>query len=81
MCQSTNQTTKEIENIMSNATEVKRGRGRPASFPNQETKPSGYSLPVATLKLVEDAAVAKEVNRNVIVDRALRAYLRTRSKV
>jgi len=55
---------------------AKRGRGRPASFPNQETKMAGYNLPVTTLDLVTKAAAKRGVNQNILVDRALRAYLR-----
>lgn len=58
--------------------EVKRSVGRPASFPNQETKMAGYNLPLTTLKLVSDAADKRDENQNILVDRALRAYLRTR---
>lgn len=61
---------------MTNATETKRGRGRPATFPNQNTKMAGYNLPTATLELVRKAAAKREVNQNLLVDRALRAYLR-----
>lgn len=61
---------------MSTSTETKRGRGRPATFPNTETKMAGYNLPVATLELVRKAAAKREVNQNLLVDRALRAYLR-----
>lgn len=60
---------------MSNSVEVKRGRGRPASFPNTETKMANYNLPIATLDLVTKAAAKREVNQNILVDRALRAYL------
>jgi hypothetical protein len=72
---------------MTNATETKRGRGRPASFPNQETKMAGYNLPVETLDLVTEAVEKRNkdrgnkprINQNQLVDRALRAYLRQRS--
>lgn len=59
-------------------TEAKRGRGRPQSFPGQETKMSGFNLPVATLELLKAGAKAREVGQNTLVDRALRAYLRER---
>ena len=61
---------------MTNSTLTKRGRGRPASFPNTDTKMAGYNLPVATLDLVTKAATKRGVNQNILVDRALRAYLR-----
>lgn len=57
------------------ATEVKRGRGRPKSFPNAATKMAGYNLPEATLEMVTTAAVTRGVPQNILVDRALRAYL------
>ena len=63
---------------MTNSTEIKRGRGRPKSFPNTETKMAGYNLPIETLELVTKAAAKREVNQNILVDRALRAYLRER---
>jgi hypothetical protein len=61
---------------MNVSTETKRGRGRPATFPNQETKMAGYNLPTDTLEMVRKAAAKREVNQNLLVDRALRAYLR-----
>lgn len=62
---------------MTNSTTIeKRGRGRPASFPNTETKMAGYNLPVETLEMVTKAAAKREVNQNILVDKALRAYLR-----
>ena len=63
---------------MSTSTEVKRGRGRPASFPNQDTKMAGFNLPTATLELLATGAKARGVTQNAVVDRALRAYLRSR---
>jgi hypothetical protein len=69
---------------MTQATETKRGRGRPASFPDVETNMAGYNLPQETLDLVK-AAVEKRnknrgnkprINQNQLVDRALRAFLR-----
>jgi len=56
----------------------KRGRGRPASFPGQETKMAGFNLPVSTLNMLAAGAAAREVTQNTVVDRALRAYLRSR---
>lgn len=53
-----------------------RKRGRPASFPNAETKMAGYNLPTTTLELVTNAAAKRGINQNILVDRALRAYLR-----
>ena len=64
---------------MNTNTEVKRGRGRPQSFPNQDTKMAGYRLPTSTLDLVTKSATKREINQNILVDRALRAYLRERS--
>jgi hypothetical protein len=61
---------------MNTNVETKRGRGRPATFPNKATKMAGYNLPVETLELVRKAAAKREVNQNLLVDRALRAYLR-----
>lgn len=63
---------------MSNVAEVKRGRGRPESFPNQETKMAGFNLPVATLDLVKQTSEKRSMPQNILVERALRAYLRTR---
>lgn len=63
---------------MANQTEVKRGRGRPKSFPGVKTKMAGYMLPTTTLDLVSEAAATREINQNILVDKALRAYLRTR---
>ena len=72
---------------MTNSTETKRGRGRPCSFPGQETKMAGFNLPVATLELLTAAVEKRNTNRkegqgrtncNLVVDRALRAYLRDR---
>lgn len=63
---------------MSNVAEVKRGRGRPKSFPNVQTKMAGFNLPVETLELVSKTAEQREIPQNVIVERALRAYLRNR---
>lgn len=71
-------------------TEVKRGRGRPASFPElgkEGVQMAGFNLPVSTLETLDKAvetrnAARKEgqprVNKNTIVDRAIRAYLRDR---
>jgi hypothetical protein len=61
---------------MSTSTETKRGRGRPATFPTQNTKMAGYNLPVTTLEIVRKAAAKREVNQNLLVNRALLAYLR-----
>lgn len=63
---------------MSNATEVKRGRGRPATFPNDETRMAGFNLPVATLELVRKTAEKREINQNALVNKALLAFCRTR---
>lgn len=65
------------------AIETKRGRGRPSTFPaDVETKAAGYKLPVTTLTLVDEVAERMEINKNGLVDRALRAYLtrKTRTK-
>lgn len=72
---------------MANATEVKRGRGRPESFPGVETKMTGFNLPVSTLELLSEAVVKRNkarkegvsrVNQNTLVNTALRAFLRNR---
>jgi hypothetical protein len=63
---------------MPTVTEVKRGRGRPASFPNQETKMAAYCLPITTLESLQAGAKARGITQNALVDRALRAYLRSR---
>lgn len=63
---------------MTNSTETKRGRGRPATFPAQETKMAGYNLPTSTLELVRRAAAKREINQNLLVNRALLAYVRER---
>lgn len=63
---------------MSQVAEVKRGRGRPKSFPNVETKMAGFNLPIETLELVQKVAEKRELPQNVLVERALRAYLRNR---
>jgi len=62
--------------IMSNSTEVKRGRGRPKSFPNAETRMAGFNLPVATLEKIVAAAAKRGTNQNTLLDRAVNAYLR-----
>lgn len=61
---------------MNTSTILKRGRGRPATFPNQDTKMAGYNLPTSTLELVRKAAEKRGINQNALVERALRAYLR-----
>lgn len=62
---------------MSNSsTETKRGRGRPASFPGQETRMAGFNLPTATLKRLAEGAETRKVTQNALVDRAVNAYLR-----
>ena len=40
---------------------------------------AGYRLPTSTLDLVTKSATKREINQNILVDRALRAYLRERS--
>lgn len=62
----------------SNTAEVKRGRGRPAAFPNEETKMAGFNLPVGTLELLAKGAADREVTQNTLVNRAIRAYVRGR---
>ena len=59
-------------------TEVKRGRGRPPAFPDAKTKMAGFNLPVETLELLSATAKSRELTQNAIVDRAVRAYCRTR---
>lgn len=71
---------------MSNATQTEtRGRGRPASFPDVETKMAGYNLPVSTCEAVNKAvekrnkarkAGTPRTNANMLVNRAILAYLR-----
>lgn len=70
---------------MSNATEVKRGRGRPKAFPDVETIMAGFNLPTATLEKLragvesrnaKRAAGTPSVTQNTLVNRALLAYLR-----
>ena len=71
---------------MSTQVEVKpRGRGRPSSFPEGvETKMAGFNLPVATLELLtstvekrnKDRGAKPRTNGNLLVDRAIRAFLR-----
>lgn len=70
---------KDMKNMNANSTSTAtapRKRGRPASFPTQETKMAGYNLPETTLELVSNAAAKRGINQNILVDRALRAYLR-----
>jgi len=62
--------------IMSNSTEVKRGRRRPKSFPNAETRMAGFNLPVATLAKIVAAAAKRGTNQNILLDRAVNSYLR-----
>lgn len=64
--------------MSSTNTEVKRGRGRPASFPNLETKMAGFNLPLATLESLAAGAKARGITQNALLDRALKAYLRPR---
>lgn len=63
---------------VSSNTEVRRGRGRPRSFPDQQTKMAGFNLPVETLELLQEAAQARGVTQNALVDRAIRSLLRNR---
>lgn len=63
---------------MPTSTETKRGRGRPRSFPDQQTKMAGFNLPVATLELLQEGARSRGVTQNALVDRAIRAYVRNR---
>jgi len=66
---------------MTQETEIKRGRGRPESFPGQKTKMVGYNLPVETIELLQAEVERRNANRkpdqptvnlNTIVDRAIR---------
>lgn len=59
-------------------TEVKRGRGRPASFPDTATKMAGFNLPLTTLDSLAAGAKARGITQNALLDRALKAYLRPR---
>ena len=59
-------------------TEVKRGRGRPRSFPDQTTKMAGFALPVETLELLQEGARSRNIPQNALLDRAIRSYLRSR---
>lgn len=70
---------------MSQAIEVKRSRGRPASFPNTKTRMAGFNLPVDTLDRLSKATEtrnakkadgAPSVTQNTLVNRAILAYLR-----
>lgn len=62
---------------MSNsATQTKRGRGRPASFPGQETRMAGFNLPVSTLERLSAGAEKRGITQNALVARAVEAYLR-----
>jgi len=54
----------------------KRGRGRPQSFPNEPTKAAGYTLPITTIDRVTAGAEVRDININILVNRALLAYLR-----
>lgn len=63
---------------MSPSTETKRGRGRPRSFPDQETKMAGFNLPTSTLESLAAGAQAREITQNALVNRAILAYLRPR---
>lgn len=72
----TREQSSQKENIMTTATETKRGRGRPASFPNTDTKMAGFNLPEATIELLKKGAERREVTQNILVDRAIRAYVR-----
>lgn len=60
---------------MNTNTEVKRGRGRPATFPDQDTKMAGYNLPITTLEAVATEAARREWNQNALVNRALLSFL------
>lgn len=64
---------------MTSATETKRGRGRPQTFPGQKTRMAGFNLPVDTLDLLSASAESRDKTQNAIVDAALRAYCRKRS--
>jgi hypothetical protein len=54
-----------------NATEVKRGRGRPASFPGQETRVAGFNLPIETLDMLAAEAETRGVTQNAVVAKAI----------
>jgi hypothetical protein len=73
----TQQTQRKRKIDMSNATEVKRQRGRPSAFPADiDTKMAGFKLPTATLQMLAKGAAKRELTQNAIVDRAIRAFLR-----
>ena len=59
-------------------TETKRGRGRPRSFPDQQTKLAGFALPLETLELLQEGARTRGIPQNALLDRAIRSYLRSR---
>ncbi len=69
---------KKEDTIMTQAqmTETKRGRGRPASFPNQETKMAGFNLPTGTLEKLSKGAAKREITQNALLAKAIEAYCR-----
>lgn len=60
----------------SQVAEVKRGRGRPESFPGVETRMAGFNLPVTVLEKLAVGAKKREITQNALVAKALEAYLR-----
>lgn len=54
-----------------NETTVKRGRGRPANFPNVATIARLYNLPVTTVAAITDEAKRRNVPVGVFVDSLL----------
>lgn len=61
----------QIQYIMTNATET-RGRGRPKSFPNQETVTFLASIPIDAKEMVTDLAKRREEPINLTLDRMIR---------
>ena len=60
---------------MSNATETKRGPGRPSNFPGQKTIAVITKLPVDVKEQVEALAERREEPLGVTIDRLLRRGL------
>jgi len=66
------------------ATTIKRGRGRPASFPDQETKAFLTTVPVDTIGQLKEMAEKWGLNLNQaiarVAERAHKDAFRIRSK-
>jgi hypothetical protein len=54
------------------STKTKRGPGRPASFPNTETKALMTKLPQDAIGMIHELAEIRGENKNLTLDRMIR---------